>query len=102
MHTRSSRTSFYFSLMLCCLLAACGSKSNTDALFETLNSNRTGLDFVNKLTPTAQFNMFHYMYFYNGGGIGAGDFNNDGRIDLFFSANESNNRIYLNTGNLKF
>ncbi|HUQ96039.1 MAG TPA: CRTAC1 family protein, partial [Chitinophagaceae bacterium] len=71
-------------------------------MFETLTSERTGLAFVNKLTPTAQFNMFHYMYFYNGGGIGAGDFNNDGLIDLFFSANQSGNKLYLNTGNLKF
>ena len=29
------------------------------------------------------------MYFYNGAGIGAGDFNNDGLIDLFFSSNQA-------------
>ena len=28
------------------------------------------------------------MYYYNGGGVGAGDFNNDGKIDLFFAANQ--------------
>jgi hypothetical protein len=42
------------------------------------------------------------MYFYNGGGIGAGDFNNDGLIDLFFSSNQGQNKIYLNQGKLKF
>src|SRR5690606_36267321 len=42
------------------------------------------------------------MYFYNGAGVGAGDFNNDGRIDLFFASNQNENRIYLNEGNLKF
>src|SRR5664279_3955314 len=42
------------------------------------------------------------MYFYNGSGIGAGDFNNDGLIDLFFSSNQGDNKIYLNQGHLQF
>jgi hypothetical protein len=42
------------------------------------------------------------MYYYNGGGVGAGDFNNDGKIDLFFASNQSSNRIFLNKGNLQF
>ena len=42
------------------------------------------------------------MYFYNGAGVGAGDFNNDGLVDLFFSANQSSNKLFLNKGNLKF
>ena len=46
-------------------------------IFEVLDSSKTGLVFNNKLTPTQQFNMFKYMYFYNGGGVGSGDFNND-------------------------
>jgi hypothetical protein len=71
-------------------------------MFEVLDSSKTGLIFSNKLTPTQQFNMFKYMYFYNGGGIGAGDFNNDGLIDLFMSANQVDNKLYLNKGNLQF
>ncbi len=42
------------------------------------------------------------MYYYNGSGIGAGDFNNDGKIDLFFGANQGDNKIFLNQGNLSF
>ncbi len=42
------------------------------------------------------------MYFYNGGGVGAADFNNDGKIDLFFAANQVSNKLYLNNGNLHF
>jgi hypothetical protein len=85
-----------------CFLVACTSKSKSPVLFETLTASRTGLDFMNKLTPTDSFNMFTYMYFYNGAGVGAGDFNNDGLIDLFFSSNQQQNKLYINKGNLKF
>src|SRR6266404_9484859 len=68
--------------------------------FEALDAKSTGLDFTNKLTPTQDFIIFKYMYYYNGGGIGAADFNNDGKTDVFFAANQTSNRLYLNTGNL--
>ena len=73
-----------------------------DAIFKVLDHTVTGLDFSNTLHPNQGFNVFDYMYFYNGGGIGAGDFNNDGKIDLFFAANQGSNRLYLNQGNLQF
>ena len=71
-------------------------------MFEALDAKHTGLDFINKLTPTHEFNVFKYMYFYNGAGVGAGDFNNDGLIDFFFAANQGQNKLYLNTGNMHF
>ncbi|RYG04282.1 MAG: hypothetical protein EOO02_06470, partial [Chitinophagaceae bacterium] len=55
-----------------------------------------------KLTPTDSFNLFNYMYFYNGSGLAAADLNNDGKTDLFFAANQGENKIYLNEGQLKF
>ena len=72
------------------------------AVFQVLNNTQTGIDFANKLTPTREFNVFKYMYYFNGAGIGAGDFNNDGKIDLFFAANQGEDKLYLNAGNLKF
>ncbi|MBK6931660.1 MAG: VCBS repeat-containing protein [Saprospirales bacterium] len=42
------------------------------------------------------------MYFFNGGGIAAGDFNNDGLVDLYFSSNMGPNRMFLNQGGLRF
>jgi len=85
-----------------CNFIACNNKPTAPALFDVLDENKTGLSFANKLTPTADFNVFDYMYYYNGGGIGVGDFNNDGLIDVFFAANQSNNKIYLNEGKLHF
>jgi hypothetical protein len=77
-------------------------KKNGAHLFEVLDSRRTGLNFSNDLTYNRQFNLFKYIYFYNGSGLGAGDFNNDGLIDLFFGSNQGASKLYLNKGNLQF
>jgi len=90
------------SILLFAFCIACNSKPATPAMFEVLDNSRTGLDFSNHLTATNSFNMFKYMYFYNGAGVGAGDFNNDGKVDLFFSSNQGNNSLYLNKGSLHF
>ena len=84
------------------IFSSCANHNQQPPLFEVLDNTKTGLNFANTLTPSDSFNVFHYMYFYNGAGIGAGDFNNDGLIDLFFASNQGQNKIYLNTGNLHF
>ncbi len=89
----------FFSLLL---FLSCDHKTAQPVIFQVLDHNKTGLDFSNVLHPTKDFNVFKYMYFYNGSGVGAGDFNNDGKIDLFFSSNQGKNKMYLNEGKLKF
>src|SRR6478672_9854637 len=84
------------------LNVGCTSKKAAEPMFDALTNERTGIDFQNKLTYTQEFNLFSYMYFYNGAGVGAGDFNNDGKIYLFFAANQTGNKIYLNSGELHF
>ncbi len=86
------------------LILSCNHKKieNKPILFEALESTQTGLDFSNKLSAREDFNMFKYMYFYNGAGVGAGDFNNDGLTDLFFTSNQHQNKLFLNKGKLKF
>jgi enediyne biosynthesis protein E4 len=82
---------------------SCSNKTEIQTpLFESIDSKQTGIDFRNQLKPTPEFNLFSYMYYYNGAGVGAGDFNNDGLIDLFFTANQGDNKLFLNKGNLKF
>jgi len=96
---------FYCFFILCSslLFFSCSEKKEIQSpLFTTVDSKQTGITFANTLTPTPQFNLFSYMYYYNGAGIGAGDFNNDGFIDLFFAANQGDNKLFLNKGGLKF
>lgn len=83
-------------------LSSCFSEKESEPKFKLLKSNETGLTFENKLIPDKNKNIFTYMYFYNGGGIGAGDLNNDGLIDVCFSSNLGENKIFINKGNLKF
>ena len=92
----------YFLFYIIAMSACKPAVVKQPAMFEILDSSKTGLLFNNQLKPTKEFNMFKYMYFYNGGGVGAGDFNNDGLIDLFMSANQGDDKLYLNKGNLSF
>mgnify|MGYP003845540519 CR=1 FL=1 len=81
------------------ILLACNKSTKEAPLFEALTAEQTGIQFENKLHPNEQFNMFHYMYYYNGAGVATGDFNNDGQADIFFASNEGDNQLYLNKGN---
>ncbi|PID91545.1 MAG: hypothetical protein CSA96_07855 [Bacteroidetes bacterium] len=75
-------------------------------LFTLLTAEETGAGFVNRLDYDEQlkkkFNIYTYRNFYNGGGVGLGDVNNDGLIDIFLTSNMSNNVLYLNKGNMHF
>jgi hypothetical protein len=103
MSQKNINITLFFSCVLLSIFSGCKSNDKEPLpMFKVLESKRTGLDFSNDLTYNKDFNLFKYMYFYNGSGVGAGDFNNDGLIDLFFGSNQGNNRIYLNTGNLHF
>mgnify|MGYP003853332367 CR=1 FL=1 len=62
----------------------------------------TGIDFINELSYTEKLNPYTFRNFYNGGGVGLGDFDKDGLLDIFFSGNLVANKLYLNKGNFKF
>ena len=88
------------------ILGACHTKdtltSGQATLFRLLSPDQTGIDFINQLDYTEELNTYTYKNFYSGGGVGLGDINNDGLIDIFFSGNMVTNKLYLNKGNLTF
>ena len=71
-------------------------------IFEKLSKDATGITFTNQLVENDTLNYFTYPYIYMGGGVSAGDINNDGLTDLFFTGNMVDNTLYLNQGDLKF
>lgn len=93
---RIGMISFLFINLIYC------SKPQEETLFTLLPSDQTGIDFRNDLTSTEEMNILEYLYFYNGGGVALGDINNDGLVDIYFTSNQGENKLYLNKGDFKF
>lgn len=90
----------YLSIIL--LLVALLSCSKKDTLFKEISPKASNIIFENNLNQTEEFNLIEYLYFYNGGGVAVGDINNDGLNDIYLSANQEENKLYLNKGNFIF
>lgn len=75
---------------------------NNTTLFKLLPSSQTGIGFKNTVTESDSFNILNQANIYNGGGVGIGDFNKDGLVDIYLAGNMVSNKLYLNKGNLKF
>lgn len=92
-------------LFLClffCFLLITSCTDRRASNFVKLSSSKTNIDFSNDVESTPEFNIQNYLYFYDGGGVAAGDINNDGLTDLFFTGNSVADRLYLNKGNFEF
>jgi hypothetical protein len=87
--------------LLLLILLPCGLWAQTP-LFQLLPASATGIHFSNDIKETEELNVLNYEYFYNGGGVAAGDINNDGLVDLLFTANSKPCKLYLNLGGFKF
>ncbi|MDC6366792.1 MULTISPECIES: VCBS repeat-containing protein [Flavobacteriaceae] len=71
-------------------------------VFSKIDKNVSKIEFANNLVENDSLNYFTYAYIYMGGGVSAGDINNDGLADLYFTGNMVPNKLYLNKGNLQF
>ncbi|MEJ2583859.1 MAG: VCBS repeat-containing protein [Robiginitalea sp.] len=70
--------------------------------FRELEPGETGVHFKNQLLETPELNILNYLYYYNGAGVLAADFNNDSLPDLYFGANQQPDVLYINKGGMKF
>ncbi len=80
------------------LLISCKKRT----LFEQISSSASGITFNNQITENDSINPIDNATVYNGGGVGIGDFNDDGLPDIYFAGNMVPNKLYINRGNFKF
>lgn len=106
-HGYSSKPNSASSILWCTLIGiltltfqSCGESDNK--MFSELAVDQSGVSFSNDLNYTEEYNPYTYRNFYNGGGVALGDINNDGLLDIYFSGNLVDNKLYLNKGNLQF
>ena len=95
----------FFAVVL--LLVGCSEKTEVSVkkaavYFKPVSADSSGIKFKNELYYLDDLNIIEYLYYYNGGGVAIGDINNDGLEDIYFTANQKSDKLYLNLGNLKF
>lgn len=95
---RVIRCLFFF--LLGGLFYAC--QLSSSSLFSLLPANETGIAFSNRMPEKDTLSILDIDYFYNGGGVAIGDFNNDSLQDVYFTGNLVANKLYLNKGDFKF
>ncbi|HLL42890.1 MAG TPA: CRTAC1 family protein, partial [Segetibacter sp.] len=88
------------NVLLLCLL--CTTSCKKSSLFRLIPSKESGITFNNEIAENDTLNPIDVTNIYNGGGVGIGDFNNDGFQDIYFTGNVVSNKLYLNKGNFIF
>ena len=91
-----------FLFALAALLSSCRRTPSAPQLFVAVAPEASGITFANNLPEDTAVNIVTYLYYYNGGGVAAGDIDGDGLVDLYFTSNLGSNRLYRNLGNFKF
>lgn len=90
-------------LMSLLLLQSCTSDENPNGkLFESISAQKSNVDFINNIVENQDINFYKHQYLYNGGGVGLGDINNDGLLDIYFTSTQGFDKLYINKGNFKF
>ena len=92
----------FLQIFFIIFIISCQNIKEDKPQFELLSAERTHIDFTNDLTSTDDFNVYRYRNFYNGGGVGIGDVNNDGLQDVYLTSNMNENKLFLNKGDFKF
>ena len=78
------------------------SSSPQNKLFTSISPEASKVHFSNDINETAELNYYSYVYLYNGGGVGLGDINNDGLVDIYLTSTQGTDKLYLNKGDFEF
>jgi hypothetical protein len=82
------------------------SEKNNDpernSLFSKVDYSQSNINFTNKIIQNKEMNFMNNLFIYSGAGVGVGDIDNDGLIDLYFTSNFGPNKLYKNEGDFTF
>lgn len=94
---------FIWAFLLSLAIIFCSlSCQKSKKLFKLVKSDHSGIHFNNTIIENDSINPISLVNVYNGGGVGVGDFNNDGLQDIYFAGNMVSNKLYLNKGKMQF
>ena len=89
-------------IIIILFVLASGCDHSGDTLFTSVDPSHSHIHFNNIVEETDSLNILNFEYMYNGGGIGLGDFNQDGLEDIYVAGNVVDNKLYINKGDMSF
>ena len=89
-------------IIICAAIAILILGCKEKKLFQKIEADQSNIHFNNKIEDNDTLNVLNLENIYNGGGVGIGDFNNDGLQDIYFTGNNVSCKMYLNKGNFEF
>ena len=89
-------------LIISIIFFSCNYNKEAKTLFTLMPSGKTGVNFTNTIPENDSLHIMNYEYLYNGHGVAAADFNNDGWDDIFISGNAVPNKLFLNRKGFQF
>ena len=89
-------------LFISIIFFSCNNNKQPTTLFTLMPADKTGVNFTNTVPENDSLHIMNYEYLYNGHGVAAADFNNDGWDDIFIAGNAVPNKLFINKKNFKF